>query len=113
MKYWALLFVLGFGCSKSEDVSNNEGQPSTDDTAQPAADDTAVIEEDAPLLNGLYSSGFLVGPVAGLIVGLQLEFAMSEDEEGNRLIEQVILRAANDAGHTPPLQYPPTPRASC
>ena len=98
MKYLAVLLVLGFGCSKSEDVEVEGDQTPVDDTAEPAADDTAAPEEDAPLLNGLYSSGFLVGPVAGLIVGLQLEFEMVEDEEGNRLIEQVILRAANDEG---------------
>ena len=61
-------------------------------------DDTASPEDEAPLLNGLYSSGFLVGPVSGLVVGLQLEFAMSEDEDGNRTVDNVILRAANDEG---------------
>ena len=81
MMRWLFLLAPSLGCSKSE-----------------VSDDTAAPEAELPMLNGLYSAGFLVGPVAGLVVGLQLEFEMTKDEEGKRTIDQVILRAANDVG---------------
>jgi len=99
MNHFLLFALLCFGCSKDADESLSEGDGSPgDDTAESDADDTAAPPEETPLLNGLYSSGFLVGPVAGLIVGLQLEFEMSKDEDGSRMIDQVILRAANEEG---------------
>ena len=81
----ALMMALATGCSSKDSESVEDGGPAgTDDSGETMGDDTASPEDEAPLLNGLYSSGFLVGPVSGLVVGLQLEFAMSEDEDGNR-----------------------------
>ena len=88
------LFLL-VGCgSKTEDVDP------TDDTGERAADDTGEVPEpeDPPLLDGLYSTGFAVGPVAGLVVGLQLDVSMSMDEEGVRTIDTIVMRAANNDG---------------
>ena len=99
MKMLALMMALATGCSSKDSESVEDGGPAgTDDSGETMGDDTASPEDEAPLLNGLYSSGFLVGPVSGLVVGLQLEFAMSEDEDGNRTVDNVILRAANDEG---------------
>ena len=99
MKAFLLVLVLAWGCAKEKtNTKEEERASSADDTAEPSADDSASPPSEPPLLNGLYSSGFLVGPVSGLVVALQLEFEMSEDEEGNRTVDQVILRAANEAG---------------
>jgi len=89
------LLALMVACSKGE-----ESPTTPDGSTDSGMTDTGAEAEEAPppLMNGLYSSGFLVGPVAGLVVGLQLEFEMSMDDDQNRTIDRVVLRAANDAG---------------
>ena len=91
-----LILSLALGCSKdgagSADAdADTDIDTDTDDTADPEP-------EPPPLLNGLYSAGFAVGPVPGLVVPLQLEFEMSMDEDENRTVNKAILRAANGAG---------------
>mgnify|MGYP003949894989 CR=1 FL=1 len=54
--------------------------------------------QDFPLFEGLFSVGFSVGPVAGLIQPLQFESTMSVNDEGERNIDHLILRAANVEG---------------
>ena len=68
---WVLMMALATGCSSKDSESVEDGGPAgTDDSGETMGDDTASPEDEA-LLNGLYSSGFLVGPVSGLVVGLQ------------------------------------------
>jgi len=97
---WIMLFGLLVGCTKDDETATGEpGDNITDPDGDADADDTgAPVPELPPLMNGLFSSGFAVGPVAGLIVSLQLEFEMSMDESGARTIDNIILRAANDEG---------------
>jgi len=86
-----LLIVCGLLVGCAEDKSS----------AESAGTDTASSDEvvvPPPILNGLYSVGFSVGPVAGLVVPLQLEWSMSVSDENVRSIDHLILRAANEDG---------------
>ena len=88
----ALALVLLMGCD-----STKEGTVSHDDTAVIVTGDEPEVEE-LPLLNGLYSTGFAVGAVAGLVVGLQFDVSMSADDDGDRTIDSIIMRAVNVDG---------------
>lgn len=92
----SLLFLLAIGCTKDNDDRSDTGSSSIDrppeDTAEPAE------EEEPIVLNGLFSAGFAIGAVPGLIVPLQLDFAMSADSEGNRTIDSIDMRAVSADG---------------
>lgn len=89
----ALLLLMGCDSTKEETVSQ-------DDTAVIVTGDTGGEPEveELPILNGLYSTGFAVGAVAGLVVGLQFEVSMSADDDGARTIDSIIMRAVNADG---------------
>lgn len=89
----ALFLLMGCDSTKEQTVT-------IDDTAVTVTDDTGDVPEpeELPILNGLYSTGFAVGAVAGLVVGLQLDVSMSVDEDGVRTIDSIVMRAANTDG---------------
>ena len=89
----ALLLLMGCDSTKEETVSQ-------DDTAVIVTGDTGGEPEveELPILNGLYSTGFAVGAVAGLVVGLQFEVSMSADDDDARTIDSIIMRAVNADG---------------
>jgi predicted esterase len=81
MRLW-ILALMALGCVSTKGSSD-------------PSDDTAVEAEAPPLANGLYLLGFNVGPVAGLVVPLQVEIAMSIDESDERTIDSFIIRATD------------------
>jgi dienelactone hydrolase len=89
----ALVLLMGCDSTKEETVSQ-------DDTAVIVTGDTGGEPEveELPILNGLYSTGFAVGAVAGLVVGLQFEVSMSADDDDARTIDSIIMRAVNADG---------------
>ena len=103
MRVW-MIALAALGCSdKDKAVDDPEAASETvADTASPGAgSDTGEAPEEEPdpvLLNGLYSSGFAISAVPGLVVPLQLEIAMSANDDGDRTIDSIQMRAANDAG---------------
>ena len=89
-----LSLVLACGDDKdaaAESVSVTGGA----DTAVPEGDTGEPSADEPPLANGLFLLGFNVGPVAGLVVPLQVEIATSMDEAGVRTIDTFILRATD------------------
>jgi len=97
-----VLLLCGLACGANDKPSDAGGGHAAagdsaavgEDTAAPG--DTAAPEPvDLPLLNGLYVLGFNVGPVAGLVVPLQVEAEMSVDEDGNRRFDTFIIRASD------------------
>jgi len=90
---WPLILLIG--C----DPKTEETDPQ-DDTGAIVIDDTGGVPEpeELPILDGLYSTGFAVGAVAGLVVGLQLDVSMSVDEDDVRTIDSISMRAANPEG---------------
>jgi dienelactone hydrolase len=98
-----LVVLLLMGCSKGNEDGPGSGDIGLEVDADADADADDTGEPVAlPLMNGLYASGFSVGPVAGLVVALQLEFEMSADVTGGRSIDTITLRAANEAGEVSP-----------
>ncbi|MGB0638567.1 MAG: alpha/beta hydrolase family esterase [Myxococcota bacterium] len=97
---WILPLLIAVGCKPKPDCCDFDDQ--NDDTGRAEgdsdSDDTGDEAAPLPLLNGLYTTGFLVGPVAGLIQPLQLEFTMSLGADGTRNMDTIILRAADEAG---------------
>jgi poly(3-hydroxybutyrate) depolymerase len=93
---WIVLVFWGLGCAdKAGPGSGAEDEiaPADDSGAADAGDDTG--EATLPLANGLYLLGFNVAAVAGLVVPLQVEIAMSVDEDGQRRIDSFIIRATD------------------
>jgi len=95
MTRFVLPLILWLGCDPKTEETDSQA-----DTAAIATGDTggAPQAEELPILDGLYSTGFAVGPVAGLVVGLQLDVSMSVDEDGVRTIDTISMRAANIDG---------------
>ncbi len=95
------LVLMVAGCSSDgspKGGADGSDDPGALDSAGPGdsgdtGDDTGA--EPLPLLNGEFLVGFKVGPVAGLVVSLQVEIAMSVDEEGQRTMDAFILRASD------------------
>jgi len=95
--HWlGLLCVWGIGCGSgkgSDAGSEGDASPAGEDSASP--DDTGAAPQ--PLLDGKYVVGFSVGPVAGLVVPLQVEIQMSLSDDGQRTMDTFILRASDGA----------------
>jgi predicted esterase len=94
--------LIGLGlllaCGDGKDASRQSEPVATgDDTAAPEGDTGDELPAVPPLANGLFLLGFNVGPVAGLVVPLQVGIATSIDEAGNRTIDTFILRATDGA----------------
>ncbi len=91
--------LLAAGCSEDRGTAGGKDTIEASDTGPADSEDTGADEDTGtvplPLLNGTYLVGFSVGPVAGLVVALQVDVTMSADDQGQRTMDSFVLRATD------------------
>ncbi len=95
-KMMTLATVVALGCAGGSKEDESSAADPGVDSGEPGFDDSL------PLANGTFLVGFSVGPVAGLVVPLQVEIATSMDDVGQRSLDSFILRATDGAESVSP-----------